>query len=182
MFLIAVCAVANVKGWQADLLTLYISPNQCPISSSQLLSAAEKGAQLWNGVSKIKVELAQAFVRDSLADFLAGISEHVPLIVCDSKFSSSYPMLEKNTAAITRLGIEKSRRYAGVVLNADVTSAGYIKTVLPLLERILAHEIGHVLGLKHSPIPHALMHVPLRADRPLGLDEADKQAIATLAQ
>jgi hypothetical protein len=133
-------------------------------------------------------------VTTTVAQVKAMTGTQRPVIICDAAMAYDLRNTETNEQPDTQnipavaqlLRLDSKGHIAGalVYLNADLTKSaniGNVFQVIPdLLTIVLAHEIGHVLGLGHSADVNALMYYDATAKKALGLSEDDVKGVVYL--
>lgn len=143
---------------RTDYITVHFNPASCP-NASAIVAGLDAAIRLWNRSSgPFRLARAKAFAAISIEEFLRGEANQVPLVFCDPEFHRSQSLPNRRTVAVTRLADGGPAHYAAIVLNVENGSSGSITRIdRPTLERTLAHEMGHVLGLAHSKARGTLM-------------------------
>ena len=168
------------EGWASDKVTFRINRANCPANINDLLQAAVK---VWNGVpwSRLKVEIGEDS-STTIAALASGVAPDAPLIVCDTNFSVTTGSDENSVAGIGFVsGGTRPLIYGGVVLNVQAGGSANLNNLSSdLASVIIAHEIGHVLGIGHSEDKAALMYFDGSYKKTLSLAQDDVQAILYL--
>jgi hypothetical protein len=175
----------NISGWQgANNLIIYYDPSNCTISQATLEAALETALQAWNGIPTSNLKLSKQQVSNpiSVATFIAGNAGQVPLILCDTNFSSTNSTDGNYVPAATRTGNQiNPLSYGGIELNAESGKSANISNFSSdQLAVILGHELGHVLGLGHSSSVNAVMYYSLQNKTQVVLTQDDRDGISYL--
>jgi hypothetical protein len=161
----------NMKGWSNTTVSFRLNPNACSVSQSALIAAIERAADLWNSVptSKLKVQYGGLTSDTGL--------QAVPVVECDAAMGNT-STVGLGSIAVNSAGTILQGR---VRLNSTSGSAGDIGTkTTTTLEIALTHEIGHVLGIGHTPSEEALMHFSIAQKTNLSLAQDDIDALTYL--
>jgi len=170
------------KGWAARTpLRFFINRENCPTNIDELLGAA---MGIWNSVpySSLVVQLGEDSAT-SPTTLLEGNATDVPLITCDSDFSSTLTLDGDLIAGVGFLRGSSFRPITngGLILNveegkeANITQLDEIQTKV-----VIAHEIGHVLGLGHSAYTESLMYFSVGSKQNLALSLDDQNGVSFL--
>lgn len=168
-------------GWAGSSLGFYYNSANCPASVGEALSAALK---IWSNVptARLKLKLAGASTATP-AQLIGGSAEGSPVIVCDPNFSTTSAGADED--AVAGYGFfnpsGKHIAYGGIVLNAEAGGLANVNNLTQTeLEVLLAHEMGHVLGIGHSEYSPALMYYDISAKSALNLAQDDIDAMTYL--
>ena len=185
-----------IKAWASSEITFDVNPSDClaaGVSEEQLNASIDQAFHLWNATPATTLKLARGAVVAKTADEINAQAEGGnPLILCDAALSTHLvaagetPVPIGNIPAVTRvLRINGVRQIALAVvyINADPASASNIARIIrnpQQFEVVLAHEVGHALGLGHSADATALMYYDATAKEALALSEDDVTGITYL--
>lgn len=160
----------DMKGWNAGTVNFRLNPTGCTVSNATLEASINKAVDLWNSVPTSKLKLSYGGITSDTGQ------QAEPVIECDTAFGSSSTVGVGGVA--TQGGVIVSGR---IRLNAQSGSAGDIGTKnTTTLEIVMAHEMGHVLGIGHTPAEEALMHYSVAQKTNLNLAQDDMDAISYL--
>lgn len=152
----------GMKGWDRDDLRISFNPANCSIPAEEVEASIEEAARAWN-----RVPTAQMRVRYAGRTELTGTQEN-PIIECATSGLD-------DSIGVTRVSTMNGRIFTGYVeLNAEASSDGNIINYRgDRLSLVIAHELGHVLGLGHSASQSALMHYTIGGKEQLTLAQDD---------
>lgn len=168
---------SNARGWPEKEVVFRINPANCP-AGFDLRGVIGAALDVWNGVpnARLKVSVGD----DTTATGLA--SHNPPVIFCEPNFQA----VTGADAGFVPGGAIAN--YSGddiagavVVLNAQAgANANVANYDSEKLKIILAHELGHALGLGHSGIQSALMYYDASLKNELSLHQDDMDGISYL--
>lgn len=176
---------SNIGGWATRRLSVIVNPTGCPLSESALYDIIDNAISTWNRVPLVDLTLFRDPTPSNYTntDFDLGTVVGAPLIYCDTAFSTTYSVDADFVPAATRAATaDDGRLNAAVIgLNAEVGTAAEISDIdRELMIVILAHEIGHALGLGHSSIAEALMYYSVSGKQEALLAQDDMDGLAIL--
>lgn len=185
---------SEIKGWNTDTLTFLINYSGCSISEGDLNEAIDQAISLWNQAPLSGIKLARGgkstttpAQAKAAANSTNPASTPSPLIVCDPNLSNTlFPTGSDNAEyipAATTPAVDGELRlnFAYLALNSEsgrkANIANLTKTKLAI---VIAHEMGHVLGLGHTQKDHSLMYFDATARTTLSLSQDDIDGLAYL--
>lgn len=177
-------ASPGVSGWSSPQVEVQYDFSLCNASERDLMEALDSAVEVWNGVEGSSLKLSRA--RDPLAtspeEFSSRQAKRTPVVFCDPSFESRQSLNAHSIPAATRTGSKEGHLvYTGVILNAETRSHANIGELNgEKLAIVLAHELGHAIGLGHSEDPSALMYFSLEGRSGRGLSEDDQEGVRFL--
>jgi hypothetical protein len=174
----------NLQGWANHNIVVHYNFSACGVDAEQMLGRLDLAIAAWNKTSGSNLSVSRPATASSstAADFLAGTTTNVPLVVCDQSFATSNSVDADFIPAATRLSMPTGRiEYGGVLLNAEASGAASMANLSE--EQIivtLAHELGHVFGLGHSSSNAALMYYSINDKVSPIVTEDDLDGVAFL--
>jgi hypothetical protein len=172
----------SAQGWADPHVTFSLNPANCPSSVNSLIDHA---MAVWNGVATSNLVLARgAQTSTTFAQLNAKTATDVPVIICDKNFSQDSGFSGAGIAGVAIVyppAKGAPLTYAYLLINVEPGSSGNIAQADPsVVEIVLAHEMGHVLGLGHSQTESALMYFNASAKTELALSQDDIDGISYL--
>lgn len=166
----------NFKGWSNPKIEFAINRTGCP---ANIDSVIEEAFDIWRNVASSKVELK--LVGETTSTGLASPTT----IYCEVNFGVTIggtPADNDSTPGVAQVG-PAGANYADqglLILNISSGQAS-INTLDPeVVKIVLAHEIGHILGLGHSHDTSALMYFDASAKGTLSLAQDDIDGVSYL--
>lgn len=170
---------ARMQGWKTRNLKFYLNLENCPDGVEQLI---DESMELWNGVTNSSLHIERDYTSEQLQTQLDGLGQMVPGIFCVtdmSVFGSDPDTIPGQATGYRFSGLNISS--ASLILNADPDALGSITVKdRELVKVIIAHEIGHVLGLGHSEDSAALMYYDATKKKHMALAADDMNGISYL--
>lgn len=169
---------SELLGWDAQVLRFYVNATGCTITEDELNTSIDAAIELWNSVSTSGIGVERGYTSTfTAASAFAGDATDTPLIACDDNLSSTLGIETNNIPGVTRILTENLRvNYGVLLLNAESGKSAEISQISKTkLNVVIAHEIGHVLGLGHTSDENALMYykATYKEDLALSLDDVD---------
>jgi hypothetical protein len=163
---------AGGKGWRRNDIAFSYDISECP--NFDIESVLTQAFAIWNNVPGSKLKL-------SLAGATATRIKDPPTIFCETDFST-YGSIN-NIPGVALDPSEDSEGYIDggfIVLNASAGAASINSFDPTLLAVILAHEMGHAIGLGHTSDQNALMYFDASYKSALGLSQDDIDGVTYL--
>lgn len=178
--------IPGVFGYTADPVVLHINPTNCPASIVDDTNAA---IDLWNSAptSGLKLELGANTTSDvsTYKDF--SFSDTQIVIGCSTNFNSDKnggcdsTCLDFTIAVGSAASIGSHLVKGQVTINMNVGAGGnYANKTSVQKQIVLAHELGHALGLGHTDYEPALMYYNIGSKENLALSQDDIDGITYL--
>jgi hypothetical protein len=165
-----------IAGWDTETLTFDVNESSCTglgISAANLNAAIDSAVELWNKAPTASIKLARGAVVSTGAAY-----SNPPVIVCNSGVITSPDFV----AAQGTWSGSGGRPTAGYIqINGDSTKQAYFNHFSSTQAAIvIAHEMGHVLGLGHAEKEYALMYYDISSKSNLSLSQDDVDGITWL--
>lgn len=177
-----------LEGWEPEEVGFYVNYDNCPVSEERINTALRKAFDLWNSIptSGLKVKLAgstDVTVAEATASDAYKNVTTTPVVLCDPDMSATIGTDANSIpGAANFVASSKAILHGYLLLNAESGKTANIGN--PLVDKyidvIVAHEIGHVLGLGHTSDKNALMYFDATAKETLSLSQDDIDAISYL--
>jgi hypothetical protein len=175
---------AGIHGWSVKDLVVNINYVSCSgIARSVLDDAIDESFDLWNSVSTSNMRLIRGSnTATTASDAFTGVATDDPVIVCDTAFGATTSTDANQVFAVSDISSSGSAiTYGFMLLNAQVGATANISNLSPIQFTILlAHEIGHVLGLGHTGVDESLMYYDLSLKTHLRLSQDDVDGVSFL--
>lgn len=165
---------SNQQGWANSNITFAINATNCP-AGVDITGLVNSAISTWNNVPTSKLNL-------SVSGTTALTSAASPVTVyCETNFQTVTGADQNFVPAAAGPSISGNTPVAGILyLNVSAGTARISNFNQNTLILIMAHEIGHVLGLGHSQDTNALMYFDASAKTTLGLAQDDIDGITYL--
>ena len=160
--------IPGAKGYANPEIQFEINQSSCP-ASVNLRQLVSDSVSLWNNVSTSKLKLSVG------ADSVAVTNTFPPVIYCDST------MVNYSGLGGSLFNFNGNAIQGSLSLNTNPASGGSILLQNEvLLHLLIAHEIGHVLGLGHSEVDYAVMYYSYGTQTSASLAQDDIDGITYL--
>lgn len=165
---------SNQLGWSNSEVRFMINTSNCP-AGVDVVGAFKEAADVWNGVptSALKVSYGGTTTSSTFAS--------PPTVYCETNFQTVTGLNQNFVVGAGAITTSGNRPATGVlILNASVGTGNIANIPASRMKIIMAHEIGHVLGLGHADESLALMYFDASSKTTLGLSQDDIDGISYL--
>jgi Matrixin len=163
---------SNFKGWASGEVKFAINASSCP-AGVDIQGLMEESFSVWNNISGTNLKLSIVGTTTS-TDFSDPVTVYCVTSMSSAQEEDSIP----GYASVMPSGDYATAGY--LVLNATAGNANISRFNREVLKVIIAHEVGHVIGLGHSHDTHALMYYSGSMKTTLSLSQDDVDGIEYL--
>lgn len=174
----------NIYGWKTQTLTFYVNYSDCTLSRTEINAAVDGAFAAWNGIPGTDLKLVRSEVDSTVteSELVNMTATQTPVILCVTNMSTYGDAdLIPGFSPGLRTDGDGYINFSGLVLNAEEGGQAEISQLSSgQLALVLAHEVGHVLGLGHSSETDALMYYSLGNKTAPILTQDDQDGVAHL--
>ena len=161
------------SGWDTRTLTFNVNESSCTtagISTTVLYAAIDAAFDLWNKVPTAGIKLSRGDTTTSTS------ASNPPVIYCDSAG------LSEGIAGVGGIAVSGGKPSIGSLrLNSNAALQVYFGNLDSTTQTlVVAHEIGHVLGLGHTEKDFALMYYDLSDKEHSNMSQDDHDGLTWL--
>ncbi|MDZ4082821.1 MAG: matrixin family metalloprotease [Bdellovibrionales bacterium] len=164
------------QGWADPNVKFLVNTTNCP-AGIDVPGLITEAAKLWNNVPTSRINVTYGGPTTSTSD------TSPPTVYCATNFGAVSGADEGQTVGVGRgsPSVLGGPITSGLlILNASAGGGSIANQTPEVLKAIVAHEIGHVLGLGHSQEPSALMWYTAGAKTNALLSQDDVDGISYL--
>jgi hypothetical protein len=183
----------TVTGWGTDTVTFEID-SSCTSFLATVQAALSEAQSVWNGVPSARLSVAlgaTTSLPNAITYYInSGTVQNPapsgnPVVYCDTQFQTHTGASASNIpglATAQRINTVTGKLSGGLlILNFESGAAANVATVgAESAAYVLAHEIGHILGLGHSSSDAALMYYNASTGKDVRLSQDDIDGISYL--
>lgn len=164
----------NFKGWASPTIDFAINTTNCPASVQAMMESA---FDIWRDVATSNVQLRLVGTTTSTT------YANPTTIYCSTNFAADSMGADENSVPGVASVVPPGGEYATgglLILNVSGGAANISNFNATILKIVIAHEVGHILGLGHSHDTSALMYFDASAKGTLSLAQDDIDGISYL--
>lgn len=165
----------NFRGWDNPEIRFNLNLTNCPVGVD-VRGIIDDALAVWNNVPSSRIHL-------SVNGDTTSTTYGDPItVVCDTNYMSGTPGAQDGSpgAAVVQPTNGDAITSGIMYLNASSGRANIANLSRSLVAVVLAHEIGHLLGLGHSQDINALMYYDASLKTTLGLAQDDVDGVTYL--
>lgn len=163
---------SNMTGWEGGDVKIYVNLTNCP-GSVDVVGLLNDAIAVWNNVPTSSIKVSYGGTTTGTG------SSNPPTLYCTTSFGTAAEHDGVPGAAVAQSPSGPiSSGY--IFLNATSGAANIGNLDDTILKVVLAHEIGHLLGLGHSTSKNALMYYDATYKTNLALSQDDIDGMSYL--
>lgn len=164
----------DLQGWEDRDVKLNVNLSNCP-AGIDVAGLIEEAASVWNNIptSNIKVSVGTTTTSTTFAN--------PTTVYCETNFGAITGADQNYVPAAAAASAPAGTITAGLLyLNVSSGTANISAFDKTKLVIIVAHEIGHILGLGHSQVSNSLMYYSVTYKTTLGISQDDMDGMSYL--
>ena len=164
----------NLEGWQSSDVQLLVNTANCP-TNVDVVGIIKEAVSVWNNVATSSIKVSYGGTTTSTS------ASSPTTVYCETNFQTVVGADQNFVPGAAAVGTLGGKIVQGILyLNVSVGNASIANFDQTILKIILAHEIGHILGLGHSGTTNSLMYFDASARQKLSLSQDDIDGISYL--
>lgn len=164
----------NLEGWSGGDVQLLVNTANCP-ANVDVVGIIKDSVAVWNNVPTSSVKVSYGGSTTST------IASSPTTVYCETNFQAVVGADQNFVPGAASVSTTGGRISQGILyLNVSAGNANIANFDQTILKVILAHEIGHILGLGHSGSTNSLMYFDASARQKLSISQDDIDGISYL--
>ncbi len=164
----------NLKGWSNSNVKIYLNPVNCP-SNIDVAAIIKDAVEVWNKVPNSAIQVSYG------GETSLSLMSDPTVAYCETNFQALLGANQDYVPGGAAVNGSSGRITQGILyLNASTGLANIGNFNRTKLKIILAHEIGHLLGLGHSSNESALMYYDASSKQEFRLSQDDIDGVTYL--
>jgi hypothetical protein len=164
----------NLEGWSGGDVQLLVNTANCP-ANIDVVGIIKDSVSIWNNVPTSSIKVSYGGSTTST------VASSPTTVYCETNFQAVVGADQNFVPGAASVSTTGGRISQGILyLNVSAGNANIANFDQTILKVILAHEIGHILGLGHSGSTNSLMYFDASARQKLSLSQDDIDGISYL--